>query len=750
MEKIEGLLLEITFMNESNGFTVGTLSYEGDELTVVGCMPGVLVGETLLLTGNFTEHPDYGEQFKVSSFEISAPQEEGAILLFLSSGVIHGVGEAMARRIVKHFGKDTLHVIEHQKERLTEISGIGSAKAQQIHESFLENMELRSVMMFFRAHGITTEMAMKVYHQLGSDCVAKAKQNPYVLFENVSGFSFPAADKLAFAMNFPRNFPARIAGGIVHVLLSAAMKEGHTCLPKSRLIAESMYILGVEEDEVINALTSLSVSGKIINCNTADDSFCFLYSFYDAEETTARHLKALAAEKSKPVKALDTYILEAEDEINIRLSEEQREAVHSAAVHNVLVITGGPGTGKTTIIRTILSVFKKMELRVALAAPTGRAAKKMSDVTGHEAKTIHRLLELAYSIGDEEQFFMRDESYPLEIDALIIDEMSMVDISLMSHMLRALPPGCRLILVGDADQLPSVGPGTVLKDILAADTIPSIRLHVIFRQAAMSMIVQNAHKINHGEIPLCNEEGTDFFFLERTTSESITDTILDLVTNRLPKAYGFVPGTDIQILTPVKKTSLGVNSLCSLLQSQLNPKTKTTAEMKYGSTIFRTGDRVMQIKNDYEISWSKPNGEEGIGVFNGDMGTLEDIDEIARTFRIVFDDERIVIYPFSKLEMLTLAYVITVHKSQGSEFDCLVMPVFSSSPKLQTRNLFYTAVTRAKKIVVLVGSRAVMMKMVQNDFEALRYGTLKDQLMKNGGHVCPSPNFYPLPEVTLP
>ena len=729
MEQIEGLLLEITFSNDTNGFTVGTISYEGAELTIVGCLPGILVGETLKLTGTFTEHPDYGEQFKVSSFEITAPQEEGAILLFLSSGVIHGVGDAMARRIVKHFGKDTLHIIEHQKERLTEISGIGANKANQIHESFLENMELRSVMMFFRAHGITTEMAMKVYHRLGSDCVIKAKQNPYYLFENVSGFSFTAADKLASLLQFPHNFPERISGGIVHVLLSAAMKEGHTCLPQSRLIAETVYLLGVTEDEVIHALSALLVSGKVLRRSIANDQFYYLYSFFDAEETTARHLKALASNQTQPPQALDSYIEEIENEINIQLSEEQKEAVYSAAIHNVLVITGGPGTGKTTIIRAILALFKRMELRVALAAPTGRAAKKMSDVTGHEAKTIHRLLELAYADGDEEQFFMRDESYPLEIDALIVDEMSMVDISLMGHMLRALPPGCRLILVGDADQLPSVGPGTVLKDILSADTIPSIRLHIIFRQAAMSMIVQNAHKINHGEMPLCNESGTDFFFLERNSPESITDTILELVTERLPKAYGFSPGTDIQILTPVKKTTLGVTSLCTSLQKKLNPKTKFSNETKYGNLIFRTGDRVMQIKNDYEITWSKPNGEEGVGVFNGDIGTLEEIDELARTFRIVFDDERTVIYPFNKLEMLTLAYAITVHKSQGSEFDCLVMPVFLSSPKLQTRNLFYTAVTRAKKIVVLVGSRAVMMKMVQNDYEALRYGTLKELLL---------------------
>ncbi len=736
MEQLTATVLETTFRNDDNGYTVLRVALGRGQQTVVGVMPALSSGESVAFDGEWTEHPVYGRQFNARACRIAPPDSLSAVEKYLGSGLIRGVGPSLAKQIVAHFGMDAMAVLDQQPERLTEVSGIGPKKAAMILESYAGQVSARRVMLFLQNYGISPNLATKITKYYGEGTVELIQQNPYRLVTDIDGVGFLTADRIALSMGVDPHSEFRVRAALFYLLNEAAGNGGHTYLPRPVLTEQAVRMLHLETDLVENQLTQALLQKMIVGFRLPDmeeDCLCLPFYFHAESEIANRLFALMQAHPYKKVTGFTGRIAALEKELGLTLSPRQRQAVRSAVEEGVLILTGGPGTGKTTIIRCILRLLSE-DQEVLLCAPTGRAAKRMTEATGVEAKTIHRLLEY----GGEENTFARDENYPLETDCLIVDEMSMVDVALMRGLLRAVLPGTRLILVGDADQLPSVGAGNVLRDLLQSDAVPTVRLTDIFRQDERSMIVVNAHRINEGEMPTLNAKGTDFFFERRATQTDAAQTIRELLQSRLPKYLGFPQGEwqreavrAIQVLSPTKKGDCGSVTLNRLLQAALNPERPELDTLTHGENEFRVGDKVIQTKNDYQLLYTRQtiNGpEEGAGVFNGDVGYIDSIDPSEHALTVCFDDERIAAYQKQQLDALELAYCLTVHKSQGSEFPVVVMPVVGGPPMLMARNLLYTALTRARRLVVLVGREEVIAKMVENNHVALRYTTLRARL----------------------
>lgn len=729
---VTGTVEEIIYSNPDNGYTVcGIDSAEKGLFTATGYMPFISEGESVALSGSWVTHPDYGEQFKAEYYETVMPTDEEAIMRYLGSGIISGIREATAKKLMKHFGCDVLQIMLSEPERLAEIKGISREKAKKIGEDFAALQSMQNIVMFLQQYGVSANMAVKIHNILGTNSVDMIKKNPYILADMVDGISFKTADTIAFNMGMPKNSITRIRAGIKNILREAAYTNGHVFLPKTVLTEHAVYTLNVEENEIEAAVSSLIGAKDIFLSNVEDTDVYYLYEYYEAEYYIARRLISMS-QNSQKFTMTETQAEKAIDDLEKRtqlyLACEQRDAVVTALSAGCMVLTGGPGTGKTTTINTIIKLFEDLKLSIALAAPTGRAAKRMSQVTGCEAKTIHRLLGTQRN-SEGYNVFTHNEENPLSADVIIVDEVSMIDINLMASFLKAVKHGARVILSGDADQLPSVGPGNIIHDIIESKTIPVIQLSKIFRQAEESLIIVNAHKINHGEMPDLSVKSNDFFFLRRNTPQESAFTVMDLFKNRLPKSYGVNPISSIQVLSPTKKGPAGTVSLNKLLQSHVNPYDETRPQYIYGNTIFRAGDKVMQTKNNYDMIYSRENGEDGMGIFNGDMGIIESISARDKCMRIIFDEDKLVEYPFTNLDELDLAYAITVHKSQGSEFPIVVMPVCSFAPMLMSRNLFYTAVTRARDMVILVGSEKTVQNMTHNNQFHQRFTGLSEKLI---------------------
>jgi len=724
---IEGAVEEIVYSNYANGYTVCVVDVGGDMVTATGYMPYLSEGESVKLTGSWTTHPEYGKQFSSSYFEKILPSTSGAILRYLGSGIVKGIRLATAKKIVEEFGDDTLTLIATAPQRLAEIKGITKTKAIEIGNSFAEQQGAQSVVMFLQQYGIKTSVAFKVYRRFGRDAVTHVKDNPYVLASEIDGITFQTVDRMASAMGVEKNNRNRIMAGICYILQYNAYTKGHTFLPLDDLTYTAVNMLEIDTAEAERAVHALCLEKQAYTKQIGGKDAVFAASLFTSETLVAKKLELLCAEKPMVKDGdIDALIQTEEEQMRIKLAPEQKSAVKTALQKGVMVLTGGPGTGKTTIVNAIISIMKREGLSIALCAPTGRAAKRASELTGMKASTIHRLLEIGYNEGDPSMEFARDETNPLEEDVIIVDETSMVDIPLASGLLRAVNPDARLILVGDVDQLPPVGPGNMLGDIIESGAVPVVRLTQIFRQAAESMIVQNAHRTIHGEDPVLNGDGSDFFFVNRISAEDIAHTVAELCKTRLPSKYGYDAARQIQVLSAMKKGLAGVKNLNAILQESLNPAEPHKNEKTFGDTTFRRGDKVMHIKNNYSLEWESTTSDDaGLGVFNGDMGFIKDVDVLNKKIEVIFDDDRLVVYDFNQIEELELAYAVTVHKSQGSEFDVVVMPIYQAAPMLMRRNLFYTAITRAKKMVVLVGKKESMSVMVSEDGELVRYTGLR-------------------------
>ncbi len=727
---ITGTVEDIIFQNKENGYTVFSIDTEEEEVTCVGIVPQIHTGESLKMIGSWVVHQTYGRQFQVSLFEKAVPTTKEGMEKYLSSRIIKGLGPKMAKKIVERFGEATFYVIEEKPDRLAEIKGISYEKAMMISSVFQEQHQLRSAVVFLQGLGISTAYAMKIYKKYKERTYDIVKQNPYRLADDIFGIGFKMSDKLAAAMGITPDSPHRVKSGIKYILNQEA-GNGHVYLPKGLLIEKAEELLGIHPAVIENSIMELQVDNQIWQERLSGEDIVYLNTYYSAEMAVAKKLLELAEAYEVSNKAnIDGEIEAFEKSSGIFLAERQKEAVREAMSNGLLVITGGPGTGKTTTINTIIGILKEEETEIVLAAPTGRAAKRMTEATGMEAQTIHRLLGINFINDDSRrQTFDKNEDDPIEADVIIIDESSMVDILLMNSLLRAISHGTRLILVGDVDQLPSVGPGNVLKDIIRSERIKVVKLNEIFRQAQESAIIMNAHRINQGLEPVLNEKERDFFFLRRASVEDVVSAIVQLVTKRLPNFVPCDPVSDIQILTPMRKSPVGVQNLNMVLQRTLNPPMKEKKEKEYRSTVFRQGDKVMQIKNNYNTAWRIYNEfgrrvEEGTGVFNGDEGVILDIDEINETITVLFDDNKRVDYDFTQLDELELAYAITIHKSQGSEYPVVIIPIHSGPYMLMSRNLLYTAVTRAKQLVVIVGLQETMKKMIDNNREINRYSSL--------------------------
>ncbi|TYQ15009.1 UNVERIFIED_CONTAM: ATP-dependent DNA helicase (RecD/TraA family) [Acetivibrio alkalicellulosi] len=732
MVTYEGMIEDVIFSNEINGFTVCEIKSEEEAIIAVGFMPFINVGEMLKVSGHMVNHPDYGEQLKVEIYEKMLPKTVEAIERYLGSGLIKGVGPATAKKIVKKFGEDTLNIIQFHPEKLSYVKGINLEKAFRIGQIFEEQKGLKDVVMFLQEYGISPSFCAKIYKAFGVNTIEEIRKNPYRLAEEIYGITFKTSDRIAKSIGIDPTSKHRIASGIRYVLSQAAI-SGHTFVDRDNLKEYTCQLLDVDISDIDDILISMVMNKSIYVEKEEDYSRVYLSSYYNAELSVCRKLFDLSTVTFKgDISDFDDKIEDIQKIEGIELAQKQKEAVRQALINGVLVITGGPGTGKTTIIKTIINLLDSEGYKFSLAAPTGRAAKRMTEATGHEAKTIHRLLEIGYAGNEDELVFMKTEANPIEADAVIIDEVSMVDILLMNHLLKAIACGTRLILVGDVDQLPSVGAGNVLWDIIKSGVISTVKLTEVFRQAQESMIVVNAHKINKGEDPILNNRDKDFFLVSRNSSKEIVSTIIELCSSRIPKTYGFEPMKGIQILTPMRKGMAGVISLNKELQKILNPYGKDKKEKLFRDVLFREGDRVMQIKNNYNLKWKKDDetGYEGMGVFNGDTGIIRQIDDEEQNIVVVFEDNRIVEYDYTILDELDPAFAVTVHKSQGSEFPVVIMPVFSGPSVLLTRNLLYTAVTRAKELVILVGSKECLKEMICNDRETNRNSDLGGKLIR--------------------
>lgn len=730
MDEVQGSICEIIFRNEHNGYTVLELEQDDEQHTLIGYFSFLNIGEIIKAYGSWVQHPSYGSQFKVETYTTVTPATTNGIEKYLSSGLIPGIGPHIAGKLVEKFGLDTLDVIQYNPDRLIEVEGIGQKKAAKISEAFQEQKELKDIMMFLERYGIGATYAVRIYKAYGENTINEIKENPYKLADDIFGIGFKMADRIAMSMGVSKFSEYRAASGTRYVL-NQYHGYGHTFVPQDELVKSSASLLDIDEDIVSDTIARLFIENKLMVENVGDIRGVYSLPFFKAETGTARRLMQLLYFKIPPMDLdMDREISEIEKSEGIELADKQKIAVTEALTQGVLVITGGPGTGKTTIIKAIISIFEKHGLDVLLAAPTGRAAKRMQEATGREAKTIHRLLEFGYGDKDEEMFFQKNEESPLECDVIIIDEVSMIDILLANNLLKAIAEGTRVILVGDVDQLPSVGPGNVLRDIIDSGVLPVVRLDEIYRQAESSAIAVNAHRINRGESPILSSKNGDFFLIRQESQEDIVSTIIELCTSRLPNYTGLDPYEGIQVLSPMKKGLCGVLNLNHMLQEVLNPQEIKKAEKKHREVIFRVGDKVMQIKNNYRIKWRNINNKEteGEGVFNGDLGTIVNIDNEELYMEVVFDRERKVKYDFTMLDELEHAYALTVHKSQGSEFPVLVMPLTFGPPMLMTRNLLYTALTRAKSMVVLVGKERFLHQMIRNNHIITRHSGLRRRL----------------------
>lgn len=720
--ELRGTVEDVVFTNEETGFTVLDMCVKDELITAVGVLPGVCVGETLRVFGRWDRHPSFGRQFRIKKCEREMPKSAADMLKYLSSRTIKGIGARMARKIVSEFGEDTFDVIENEPQKLVRIKGISEAKAEEISRDFKKQFAIREVMICLEKIGITSSECVRVFKVFGSRSVEVINENPYALCRENIGISFERVEEIVRRMPEPPAESYRLGAGVVHVLRHN-LRNGFTCLPKDKMLLPAATLLDCSEETVLSTVDELVKSGQLVNVDMNGRDFLFLPYMYQAEYSAAQRLSVML--KFPPPKgksSIKNRIASLEKKFGIHYEKLQAQAITTALEKGMLILTGGPGTGKTTTLNGIIELFERDGLKVALTAPTGRAAKRMSEITGKDAKTIHRLLEVEWS-DDDRPTFQRNISNPLPYDAVVVDELSMVDATLFSALLDALKLGCRLIMVGDSDQLPAVGAGNVLHDLIDSQLIPVVALKEIFRQAMESLIVTNAHKIIGGEMPVLDTTDNDFFFLSRNNVYSAASTVIDLYTKRLPNAYGYDPLKDIQILCPSRKGELGSVNLNFAIQKILNPPAKGKNEYSVNGRIFREGDRVMQIKNNYDIPWSK-GGEYSTGIFNGDIGTLERINTEARIMKIRFDDKEAT-YMFDFANQLELAYAITVHKSQGSEYSAVIMPVCSVLPQLSYRNLLYTAVTRAKSKLVLVGTSADISNMVNNDKKIKRYSGLK-------------------------
>ena len=730
MEKLAGYVEHIIYRNTDNGYTVLNLVSGEEEITCVGIFAAITEGENIEATGDYTDHPTYGTQFKVVSFEEKAPEDEEAIERYLGSGAIKGIGLAMAARIVRRFKEDTFRIIEEEPERLAEIKGISERKAMEIASQVNEKRDLRQAMIFLQQFGITMNLAVKIYNRYGQEVYGILKENPYRLADDIEGVGFRTADDIAAKAGIRTDSDFRVRSGILYTLLQAS-GEGHTYLPKEELTAKTVELLGVDAPVIEKNYMDLAMERKIVMKRTSERTEIYASSFYYMEANTATMLRQLNISYDVADAEIEHRIHKIEKQTGMQLDEHQVSAVKEAVRNGLLVITGGPGTGKTTTINTIIRYFEMEGMDIFLAAPTGRAAKRMSETTGFQARTIHRMLELNGGV-EGSAGFERNESNPLETDVVIIDEMSMVDITLMNSLLKAVAAGTRLILVGDINQLPSVGPGSVLKDIIESGACNVVMLTKIFRQASTSDIIVNAHKINRGEEVSLDNKSMDFFFLKRYEADIIINVVLQLVKQKLPKFVDATP-YDMQVLTPMRKGLLGVERLNGILQQYLNPPDRSKREKEHGDMIFREGDKVMQTKNNYQLEWeiSTKFGltvDKGMGIFNGDMGIIKEINDFAETMTVEFDEGRKVEYSFKLLDELELAYAITIHKSQGSEYPAVVIPLLNGPSMLMNRNLLYTAVTRARKCVTLVGHEKTFSQVIHNISRQKRYSGLCERL----------------------
>ncbi len=722
---LDGVVEDIIYTNSENGYTVCDINVGGDPITLVGIMPYLGEGETIRVQGEWQVHSTFGRQFRVNYFEKQLPTTSAAMLKYLASGAIKGVGPVTAERIIARFGEDTLDVIENNPRWLCDISGISPKRADAIHQSYTEQFGMRNVMLFCNEF-FGPALSVKIFKTYGSAAVDLIKKSPYRLCDDVVGIGFEKADRVAMSLGFDSDCPERAEAGVIHTLNVASINGGHCYLPKQTLAEAAAHILGVSEAVALSAADRL-VANERLKRFAIDESDCYaLTELYGSEVYIGAKLHALANFKFPFVlQGLDEQIDELEKRYSIEYAHEQREAISHALSSGVTVITGGPGTGKTTVIKAIIEICNILKFSCVLAAPTGRAAKRMFESSGKEAKTIHRMLEA--SIGENGfHHFSRDEENPIAQKVIIIDEMSMVDTNLMAALLKAVKTGSYLILIGDPDQLPPVGPGNCLNDIIASDRFNVIKLNKIFRQAEESLIVTNAHAINRGEMPILNSRDNDFFFVEKRNADEVMPLLLAFVSERLPKRYEADPFDDIQVISCTRKGSLGTTALNAVFQNTLNPKSSKKSEKKYGSVVFREGDKVMQVKNDYDLTWRRGT-EVGMGVFNGDIGRITEIDTRAETVTIDFEG-RLTEYDFAQLDEIEHAFAVTAHKSQGSEYRIVVIPAFDAPFPLMTRNLLYTAVTRAKDMVVIVGSSKSISTMVENNRIPIRHTALKELL----------------------
>ncbi len=736
METVTGYVEHIVFRNEDNGYTVFHLNNEDGEVTCVGNFNYITEGELLELRGEYVMHSTYGLQLSVSSSEVKEPEDLLSIERYLGSGAIKGLGAALAGRIVRRFKEDTFRIIEEEPERLAEVKGISERKAREIAEQVEGKKDVRKAMIYLQKYGISTTLAAKIYKQYGQKVYHILEKNPYQLADDVQGVGFKTADEIAMRIGIHTDSDYRIRSGIFYALLQG-VAEGHIYLPEEILLRRTAALLEVEISDIQKYLMDLSIEKKIVLKQTEQGIRVYPSNYYYMELNTAKMLHDLNIHADIDIAYVSNRLQLIEQDAELSLDEMQRQAVIEATKHGILVLTGGPGTGKTTTINAMIQYFGSQGLDILLAAPTGRAAKRMTEATGYEAQTIHRLLEVSGNPedGDGRSGFARNEENPLETDILIIDEVSMVDLPLMHALLRAIIPGTRLIFVGDGNQLPSVGPGSVLKDLLQSKCFPTVCLTKIFRQATESDIVMNAHKINRGEPVVLDNKSRDFFFLKRQDANTIISVVITLLQKKLPK-YVDAETYDIQVLTPMRKGLLGVERLNRILQEYLNPPTQKKTEKEYGDKLFREGDKVMQIKNNYQLEWEIATKyglvvDKGVGIFNGDMGIITNINTYNETLEVEYDEKRKVTYPFQLLDELELAYAITIHKAQGSEYPAVVIPLLPGPRQLFHRNLLYTAVTRAKKCVTLVGSEDTFYEMIQNAHEQNRYTSLAERIQES-------------------
>ena len=723
MEEIEGILTEIIYQNEVNSYVVGIFETNDEEITVVGYLPFISKGDSLRLVGKFVEHKDYGEQFKIETFEKLMPQTLAALETYLANGNVKGVGPATATKIIDKFGEDTIHVLKYEPHKLAQIKGISKDKAIDISESFIENWEVWQIVGFLERFGIGAESAKKVYNLLGINAIAEIEANPYILIDISRGVDFKQIDEMAIQLGIERENQKRVKSGIKYALIKITY-NGHCCTLKENLIEYVKQLLNVNEAIIEDGIINLKVNDEIVIEDRNGEEWVYLYSFYKAENQIAQRIIKLDNSKNmKKVSNIEKELKLVEERTDILLSEKQKEAIRAINDNNVTIITGGPGTGKTTIIKSIIEIYKQKKHKIVLCAPTGRAAKRMTETTGEEASTLHRLLEIGKV--DEESLFKKDNNYqgaPIDADIIIVDEVSMVDMFIMSYLLDCIYQGTKLILVGDSDQLPSVGPGSVLHDLIASEKIVTVHLDKIFRQAAKSKIIVNAHRVNSGQAFISKEEAEedsnqDFFFMKENNQEKVLEQVLSLCNGRLKKFGDYDFFESIQVLTPTKKGLLGTKELNKALQQELNPSREGETEKSSVGAIFRIGDRVMQIKNNYDMYWERrinDSIETGNGVFNGETGTITNINEKEKNIRVKFDDEKVCWYEFGELEQIEHSYCITIHKAQGSEFDVVIMIVPQAAPMLLTRNLLYTGLTRAKKLLIVIGNDRIVDYMIKN------------------------------------